>query len=127
MVKNTGNGVADRAHYLLDRTLCFFRVRTFGAFLVGGLAHAADWSQRTVKDSNDLTQRNVFGLLDQSVAAFHASATRKQSGSFQSQKNLFQEFKGDVLSVGNVVTLQRPSSMGKREFEKGAKAVFAFF
>lgn len=71
MIEDPSNRIADFAHYLLHGTLRLVRVWTVVAFLVGRLADAADWRQRTIEDAYDLTERDLVRLFNQVISSVY--------------------------------------------------------
>lgn len=89
IIEDAGNGIADRAHHMLDRALGFVRIGAIPTFLIGGLAHAADGGKRTIQDADHLPDGDVSRGLDQGIAAFETAPAGQQSRPFQRQKDLF--------------------------------------
>ena len=119
MVKDPGDGVTYGSHHVLYRTSCLVGIGAVAAFLVRRFADATDRGQGAVENPDDLAQGNVFGRLDEGVAAFHAAPARQKAGTLEGEKNLFQEFHRDVLSLRDIVALQRGLSVGECQFQEG--------
>ncbi len=126
MIEDSSNRITDRAHDLLHRTPRLIRVGTVAAFLVRRLADAADRRQRTIEYSYDLTECDLVRLFDKDISSVHSASAGDEPSSFECEKNLLQEFKGDVLASGNVVTLERRFSMNQRELQQRSEAIFTF-
>lgn len=127
MIEDPSNRIADFAHYLLHGTMRFVCVGTVVAFLVGRPADAADWRQRTIEYAYDLSECDLVGLFNQVISSVYSTSAGDEPSSFECEKNLLQEFNGDVLAIGNVAALQRCLSVDQREFKQCPKAVFTFF
>ena len=107
VIEDPSNRIADCAHYLLYRTTRLIRIGTIAAFLVSCLADAADWRQRTIEYAYDLTECDFVRLFNQVISSVYPTSAGDEPSSFECEKNLLQEFNGDVLAIGNVVALQR--------------------
>lgn len=75
IVENVGDRVSDRSHDLLHWAVGTVGIGTVAAFLVGSLADAADRGERAIENADDVTQRNVFRLLDEAIPPLGASLT----------------------------------------------------
>lgn len=126
VIEDAGDRITYGAHDLLHGAPCLVGVRTVRAFLIGGLADAADWSKRAIEDANDLAERNVVWRLDQRIAALHAPPAGKKPGPFQGQENLFEELDGDVLASGDIMALQSGLPVSQRQLKQSAKPIFTF-
>lgn len=84
IVKDAGNGIANRTHYMLDGALGFVRIRAIPAFLVGGLTHAADGCKWAVQNANHLADRNLLRRLDQGISALEPASAGQQARPLQS-------------------------------------------
>ncbi len=126
MIEDPSNRITDCAHYLLYGTTRFIRIGTIAAFLVRRLADAADWRQRTIQYAYDLTEGDLIRLFNQVISSVYPTSAGDESSSFEREKNLLQEFNGDVLAIGNVVALQRCLFVRECEFYQRSEAVFAF-
>ena len=127
MIEDPSNRIADCAHYLLYGTTRLIRIGTIAAFLVRCLADAADWRQRTIEYAYDLTEGDLVRLFNQVISSVDSTSAGDEPSSFECEKNLLQEFNGDVLAIGNVAALQRCLSVDQREFKQCPEAVFTFF
>ncbi len=117
VIEDSSNRITDCAHDLLYGTSRLIRIRTIAAFLVRRLTDAADWSQRTIEYSYDLTECDLVRLFNKDISSVHSTSAGDEPGSFEREKNLLQEFNGDVLAISNVVTLQRRLSVDQRKFK----------
>lgn len=126
MIEDPSNRIADCAHYVLYGTTRLIRIGTIAAFLVRRLADAADWRQRTIEYAYDLTECDLVRLFNQVISSVDPTSARDESSSFECEKNLLQEFNGDVLAIGNVVALQRCLFVSECELHQRPEAVFTF-
>lgn len=126
VIQYPGNCVAHSAHDLLHRAMRLVGVGAFAALLIGRFADTADRSEWAVQYADDLTERDVLGVFDETVSSLDPSAAGEEAGSLEGKEDLLQELNRNVLTSGNVVTLQRGRSVNHREFEQGSKSVFAF-
>jgi len=125
VIENSSNRITDRTHDLLYGTPRLIRIRTIAAFLVRRLTDAADRRQWTIEYAYDLTECNFFRLFNKDISTIDPTSAGNESSSFECEKNLLQEFNGDVLASGNVVALKR-LSMGQRELKQRSEAIFTF-
>ena len=126
VIEYSGDRVTNRSHYLLHGTVRLIRVRTFIAFLVGRLTDAPDRRQRPIQYAYDLPQCDFVRLFNKDVPTVHPTSAGDETGSFEREENLLQEFHGDMLTSRNVVTLERRVFMGQRELEQCPEAIFTF-
>lgn len=82
MIEDAGNGIADRAHHMLDRAFGFIRIGAISAFLIRGLTHASDRGKWAIQYADHLTDSDLPGGLDEGVAAFETPSTGQQSCPF---------------------------------------------
>ncbi len=126
MIEDAGNRITDRAHDLLHGTPRLIRVGTITAFLVRRLADTADRRQWTIEYAYDLTECDLIRLFNKDVSSVHPASAGDEPSSFEHEKYLLQEFNGDVLPSGYIVTLQRRLSMDQRKLKQRPEAVFTF-
>ena len=107
MIQNICDRVPHFAHGVLQGTVRLAGIRTIATFLIGGLADAGNRGQRSVKNADDLSECYFVGGLDQRVAATDLRSTaREQSCSFQGEEDLFQKLDGNILPLGDLMSLQ---------------------
>ena len=126
MIEDPSNRITDCAHDVLYGTTRLIRIGTIAAFLVRRLADAADWRQRTIEYAYDLTEGDLARLFNQVISSVYPTSAGDESSSFECEKNLLQEFNGDMLAIGNVVALQCGLFMSECELHQCPEAVFTF-
>lgn len=124
MVENVRDGIPHLTHGLLERARGFSRVGTVRALLVGGLTDAADRGQRSIQNTDDLAQRDVFRRFDKGIAAPDTSTTRQQAGTLQGEQYLFEKLHGDILTLCDFMALQHATPVCLAEFEQRAEPIF---
>ena len=74
IIEDAGNGITNRAHHVLDGALSLVCVGAVPAFLIRGLAHAADGGKWAIQYTDHLTDGDLPGGLDQGIAAFETAS-----------------------------------------------------
>ena len=105
VVQDPGDGITDRTHHVLYRTLRVFGIGAVSTFLIGRLTHTSDGSERAIQNADHLAEGDLSRRLDQCVAALHPSTTREEAGSFQCQEDLFEKFDRDMLAGRDLLPL----------------------
>ena len=125
-VEDAGDGVAHIEHQHPQAAVGLVGT---GAFLVGGLAHAADGGERTVDAADDLADGNLAGGLREPVAAELAAHAGDEASLLQRLHDLFEELDRELLVVGQLGDLHQRALHfdGDPEIDERAEGVFAFF
>ena len=127
VIEDSCNRIANRTHYLLHGTTRLIRIGTIAAFLVCRLTDTPDRCEGTIEYAYDLTECDLVRLFNKDVSSVHPTSAGDEPGSFEHEKNLLQEFNGDVLPSGDIVTLQRRLPVNERELKQRPETIFTFF
>src|SRR5688572_8153444 len=99
VVQDVRDGVAHAEHRVLDRTALLLGIGAVAAFLIGGLADAADRRQWTVQNSDHLAEGDVLGWFDEAVAAGDPASAAQETRVLEREQDLLEKLDRDLLPL----------------------------
>src|SRR5206468_6363291 len=106
VVQDVRDGVAHAEHRVLDRTALLLGIGTVAAFLIGGLADAADRREWAVQNSDHLADSDVLGRLDDAVSAGEPASAAQETRVLERQQHLLEKLDRDLMPLGDFMTLE---------------------
>ena len=122
-VEDARGFVADLLEHAADRAVVFRDA--FLAGRVGGLADAGDQGERTVQRPNDVADTDAVGRPRELIAAVRPFAALDEAPVFETQQDVFEEFLGDCVSLGEVADEHRPMAVLPGQRQHRLQSVFA--
>ena len=127
VVQDPGDGITDRTHHVLYRTLRVFGIGAVSTFLIGGLTHASDGGEGAIQNTNHLTEGNLSRGLNECIATLRSSATREKPCSFQCQEDLFKKFNRNMLASRDLMALECRLAMHEGKLKQMHEVRTRFF
>ena len=119
-----------------DRIACFehdqanaaiFFVGTIVATPVGVFTGAGDWSERSVKDADNVTDLNVMRRPGQGITSAFAFFRKNKAGVAKLPENGVEKFLRDFVRVRDIVHERRFAHGAAGKVDHGFQAIFPFF
>src|SRR5438093_10073873 len=125
-VQDGGDGCTHVGHQEAKTAVNLIRAR---AWLIGGLADAADRREGPVDQAHHLANNDLFHRLPEKIAAVLASLAVKIVGVLQLHQDLLQELLRELFLLCKLADSKDrlPKGLDHPQVDQGAKRVFSTF